>query len=285
VLNQAITGTLLRLNPLLGSDAEVARRIGVTRSAATKFKNGDALPSLRVAWRLSRLASTEGLDLIADCFSAEGKRTLIVPTRFEHPLDGASCDEVSDIAEALGAETGDDPEVDAFLAEVDEVVAEARELALAADADLADQVEAASTEDQVEDAEDALRRAALELLSVPGEVPGQEIYFVLYVDNTTAFPALDLRLDDAIDETQFTYVDESLETTSVPTGSNDAAIWAGTWAGLTDGAADDEASAGDSGGPAGRDRITVGAVPSQSNAQVDLSGQTLMAVRFRVTVN
>jgi uncharacterized repeat protein (TIGR01451 family) len=114
---------------------------------------------------------------------------------------------------------------------------------------------------------------------------GQELYFVLYVDNSANFPATDIRITDLLDEAQFTYVDGSLERTDVPTGSNDAAIWAGIWTGLTDGASDDEASAGDSGGPAGRDRITIGAVPSQSNAQVDLSGQTLIAVRFRVTVN
>ncbi len=114
---------------------------------------------------------------------------------------------------------------------------------------------------------------------------GQELYFVLYVDNSADFPATDIRITDLLDEAQFTYVDGSLERTDVPTGSNDAAIWAGTWTGLSDSAADDEASAADSGGPAGRDRITIGVVPSQSNAQVDLAGQTLMAVRFRVTVN
>ena len=85
VLNQAITGTLLLLNRRLGSDAEVARRIGVTRSAITKFKNGDALPSLRVAWRLSRLASSEGIDLVADAFSEEGKRTLPAPEALAPP--------------------------------------------------------------------------------------------------------------------------------------------------------------------------------------------------------
>lgn len=85
LLNTAITGTLLRLNDRLGSDAEVARRIGVTRSAATKFKNGDALPSLRVAWRLSRLASCEGIDLVADAFSCQGKRTLPAPEAMPPP--------------------------------------------------------------------------------------------------------------------------------------------------------------------------------------------------------
>lgn len=115
----------------------------------------------------------------------------------------------------------------------------------------------------------------------------QTIYFVLYVDNTTSFPAADLRITDLIDETQFTYVASSLEQTSVPTGSNDAAIWAGTWTALTDGVGgpDDDASATDTGGPAGLDRVTVGAVTGQANNSVSVPGSTLRAYRLQVTVN
>ncbi|MCP3978913.1 MAG: hypothetical protein GY716_06220 [bacterium] len=118
-------------------------------------------------------------------------------------------------------------------------------------------------------------------------LPGQEIYFVLYVDNTTSFPVADLRITDLIDESQFTYVSTSLEQTTVASGSNDAAIWAGTWTGLTDGVGgpDDAASAVDTGGPAAEDSITIGAVPGQANTTVNLSGPNLRAYRFRVTVN
>jgi uncharacterized repeat protein (TIGR01451 family) len=117
--------------------------------------------------------------------------------------------------------------------------------------------------------------------------PGQTIYFVLFVDNTTAYPANDIQIIDQLDESAFTYQVNSIETTVVPTGSNNAAIWAGAWSSLSDvrGAPDDLASITDSGGPAGLDRLTVGAVAVQANQTLNVSGNTLRAVRFRVTVN
>ena len=92
---------------------------------------------------------------------------------------------------------------------------------------------------------------------------------------------------DLLNETQFTYVSNSLETTTVPTGSNDAAIWAGAWAPLTEGLGgpDDIASITDSGGPAGLDRVTIGAVSGQANQILNIPGSALRAIRFRVTVN
>ena len=117
--------------------------------------------------------------------------------------------------------------------------------------------------------------------------PGQTIYFVLSVDNTTAYPANDIQITDQLNEAEFTYVVNSIETTVVPTGSNDAAIWAGAWSSLSDlpGAPDDIASITDTGGPAGLDRLTVGAVAVQANQMLDVAGNTLRAIRFRVTVN
>ena len=117
--------------------------------------------------------------------------------------------------------------------------------------------------------------------------PGQTIYFVLYVDNTTAYPANDIQIIDQLDESAFTYLINSMETAVVPAGSNDAAIWAGAWSSLSDlrGAPDDLASITDSGGPAGLDRLTVGAVAVQANQTLNVSGNTLRAIRFRVTVN
>ncbi len=82
------------------------------------------------------------------------------------------------LAEArAAAEESLTAEVDAVLAAADAAVAAAEELALEADEDLAGEVERASTEDEVAAADDALRRAALELLSQPGAVPGQEAYW------------------------------------------------------------------------------------------------------------
>ena len=116
---------------------------------------------------------------------------------------------------------------------------------------------------------------------------GQVIYFVLYVDNSTVFTATNIQLTDLLDETQFTYVPNSIETTVVPTGSSDAAIWAGVWSALTDavGGPDDIASITDTGGPAGLDRVTVGAVAGQVNQNLNIPGSSLRAIRFRATVN
>jgi uncharacterized repeat protein (TIGR01451 family) len=117
--------------------------------------------------------------------------------------------------------------------------------------------------------------------------PGQEIYFVLFVDNPTNAPAGNLQISDPLIEADFTYVTGSLEQTLVPSGSGDAAIWAGAWTPLTDalGAPDDTGSVVDTGGPPGADRITVGATPGQVNQTADVPAGFLRAVRFRVRVN
>ena len=117
--------------------------------------------------------------------------------------------------------------------------------------------------------------------------PSQEIYFVLYVDNITDVAAYRLTIQDAIDETQFTYIVDSLESTSVASGANAAARWAGLWTPLTDalGGPDDEASILDTGGPAGPDLLTVGDVAGQANLFLQIPAQTQWAIRFRVRVN
>lgn len=126
------------------------------------------------------------------------------------------------------------------------------------------------------------------VLADNGDVnPGQEIYFVLYVDNITDVSAYRLTIQDAIDENQFTYVADSLETTVVASGANAATRWAGAWMPLTDalGGPDDVASILDTGGPAGPDRLTVGDVAGQVNLALQIPAQTQWAIRFRVRVN
>lgn len=122
-------------------------------------------------------------------------------------------------------------------------------------------------------------------------VPGQQIYFVLLVDNTTDFPADSLRLSDALNEAEFSYIADSLETTAVPSGADAASLWSAAWTPLTDavngasGTADDEASVTDTAAPAGGDRVTVGETSGQINQPLVIPARTLRAVRFRVTVN
>ena len=120
-----------------------------------------------------------------------------------------------------------------------------------------------------------------------GVASGQVIYFVLFVDNPTGVPANNVTIIDQLDQSQFTYVANSLEITSVASGASNAVIWAGAWSALTDtvGAPDDAASITDSVPPPGPDRITVGAVAGQVNQTVNIPGNTIRAIRFRVTVN
>jgi len=117
--------------------------------------------------------------------------------------------------------------------------------------------------------------------------PNQEIYFVLYVDNITDITASRLTIEDAIDETQFTYIANSLEATTVVSGSNAAARWAAIWTPLSDalGLPDDEASIVDSGAPVGPDRLTVGEVAGQVNQPLAIPAQMQWAIRFRVRIN
>lgn len=115
---------------------------------------------------------------------------------------------------------------------------------------------------------------------------GQEIYFVLFVDNTTPAVATGMRLIDRMDESQFTYVQNTLETTEVSSGSDDATLWGGVWTPLTDaiGSPDDIASVINTGGPDGLDQITVGDDPGQENKGINISGNTKRALRFKVTI-
>lgn len=116
--------------------------------------------------------------------------------------------------------------------------------------------------------------------------PGQEIYFVLYVDNPTSVTADNIQFTDLINESQFTYVPNTLESSVVISGSTDASIWTGSWTSITDdpGAPDDTGSVTDTGGAADRDRVTVGAVSGQANQVLNINSGTLRAYRFRVKV-
>ncbi|MBT8136318.1 MAG: hypothetical protein KJO54_04800 [Gammaproteobacteria bacterium] len=132
------------------------------------------------------------------------------------------------------------------------------------------------------------RDAAGNVLAAGADVsPGQPIWFVLLIDNVTSFPAAGIRISDILNESEFTYVPDSIETATVASGSDDATIWSGTWSSLTDavGAPDDIASITDSGGPPQAESLTVGAVTGQMNAPVSIPANTILAVRFRVTVN
>lgn len=115
-----------------------------------------------------------------------------------------------------------------------------------------------------------------------GVTPGQEIWFLLYVENPTDYPAADVRIIDDLDPVQFTFLSGTIEDATVPEGATDAQIWSGTWNGQSDALGtpvpDDMASMSG-------DRITVGAVPGVVNQQFTVPAHSLRAVRFQVRVN
>ncbi len=116
---------------------------------------------------------------------------------------------------------------------------------------------------------------------------GQVVTFVLLVDNPLLYAAEDLQITDLLDQAQFTYVPGSMAEASAPSGSSAAELWAAPWQPLSDvlGVPDDTASMLDTGGPAGPDRLTVGAVPGQINRTVQIPARTIRAVRFQARVN
>jgi len=132
------------------------------------------------------------------------------------------------------------------------------------------------------------RDLAGNLIADGGSVaPGQIIYFILTVTNSTTYAVHDVQLVDQINEAEFTYLPATLETATVAAGSSAVALWSAAWTPLSDdvGGPDDIASISDSGGPAGRDRLTVGAFAGQANQSLTLPGTTTVAIRFRVRVN
>lgn len=117
-------------------------------------------------------------------------------------------------------------------------------------------------------------------------VAGAGLTFLIAVENPTPIAAADLRVLDLLDESAWSYVPGTLETARVPAGSSPAALWAATWSPESDdlGGPDDGASILDSGGPAGRDRLTLGAEATQPNLALAVPGDSLVAVRWRVVV-
>lgn len=118
-------------------------------------------------------------------------------------------------------------------------------------------------------------------------VAGQDVWFLLYVDNPTSAPADSLEISDALDESAFTYVPGTLQITTLAAGASDAATWSAAWTPLSDAlnGPDDAGAFTDAGGPAGLDLLTIGTVPSQTNLAVTLPALSRLAVRFRARVN
>lgn len=115
-------------------------------------------------------------------------------------------------------------------------------------------------------------------------VPGQEIYYLLYVDNPTPVTAQDLQLTDIIDTNQLKYIAGTLQMTTVPSGSSDAVIWTGAWSSMSDDPGTDDVASAVQSGASERNRIAIGAVAGQANMPVNIDKATIKAFRFRVKV-
>ncbi len=137
----------------------------------------------------------------------------------------------------------------------------------------------------------ALRKQALDLKGIvlpegSNVAPGEEIFFLLSVGNTTLYSVHDIRISDVLDLTAFTYIPESIEYTVVSNAADDGAIWSSGWIPVTDiqGSPDDIASYQEYEDRPGTALITVGTVPDQANQVLDLPGQSDLLIRFRVRV-
>ena len=119
---------------------------------------------------------------------------------------------------------------------------------------------------------------------------GTTVKFVLYVDNTTDAPANDVRMEDLLSDTDFSYTASSLSWNNnvTATGATAATIYSDTDLGgsgvaLTDTVSGaDAGSANVSGSP---DSITFGAHATQTNATVNIPGGQIVAFMLVATIN
>jgi hypothetical protein len=134
-----------------------------------------------------------------------------------------------------------------------------------------------------------LRKQARDLAGNPlpdgsAVAASQTIYFLLWVSNPTPFPVGDLRIVDPLNESEFTYVADSLQGAVAPLAA-EANLWDAVWSPLSDTGSDDGASAADTGGNVAKDRITLGMGSDRQNREVVIPPLSIVALRFKVQVN
>ena len=131
-----------------------------------------------------------------------------------------------------------------------------------------------------------------EIVDGSSVVKGTIVKFMIYVDNSTSTQAADVRLEDQLNDTDFTYQANSLSWNNnvTNTGSAAAAIFANTdtsgantGVALTDTiSAADTASADITVSP---DLITMGAHTGQTNGVVNIPAGKIVAFMFRARIN
>ena len=127
-------------------------------------------------------------------------------------------------------------------------------------------------------------------LAAPTAAVGAPLIFLIYVQNSTAIPVVDVRINDLLDESAFDYVPGSLFRTSAASPPTDTATplqiftatASGTGTPLTDSLNGDVASALTTGGLPAVDRITIGAVTGQANAPLTVAPNSSFGLRYSV---
>lgn len=128
-----------------------------------------------------------------------------------------------------------------------------------------------------------------EIVSGGSVVQGSIVKFMIYIDNSTSTQSVDVRLEDQLNDTEFTYQAGSLTWNNSVTNSAAAVatIFTDTNAGsggvvLSDAANGDVASANTAVSP---DLITMGAHTGQTNGVVNIPAGKIVAFMFRARVN
>lgn len=120
-------------------------------------------------------------------------------------------------------------------------------------------------------------RGGTELASGATVPRGTLVQFMVYVDNPTAFPVVDVNISDVLDPA-FVYQPGTIRVdNTAPTGSTNAAIYAAVSAAGT-------VSDGNDGDAAGINVTTITAGSGGGNAQVDIAASAVYAVLFDVIV-
>ncbi len=128
-----------------------------------------------------------------------------------------------------------------------------------------------------------------EIVGGSSVVSGTIVKFMIYIDNSTSTQSTDVRLEDQLNDTDFTYQTGSItwNNNATNTGATVATIFtdtnaAGGGVALSDGVNADVASADTTVSP---DLVTMGAHTGQTNGVVNIPAGKIVSFMFRARIN
>jgi len=128
-----------------------------------------------------------------------------------------------------------------------------------------------------------------EIISGSSLAKGTIIKFLIYIDNPSALAASDVRIEDLLDKTGFTYQTGSLRWNNnvTVTAATQATIFNDANSGpvLTDAATAADTGSADIAALPASVRITVGAHSLQTNAPLNIPAGRIAAIQFRARLN